>query len=222
MKIDGIQIEIARVCSPASVEQVQMLSEAERCQLEGIKNLERKQTFVAGRMIAKRLIARIFPEASPAEINIRTRNQQRQGICPQVEVGGQVWNGSLSISHTTTWALAAVAEDACCRVGVDIVPIEPRPASFVRTWFTARERNELHSEDPVNVAIGWAAKEAAYKALNRGEGFRPRELHVSRSSESVGDVVWGRLRCQVYISMHGDHVVAVAIANQPATLMQSA
>ncbi len=225
MNIPGVHVEILRVTAKPFAEQVQFLSIGERSELARISHLISQQIFVAGRLAAKQLLASVFPSKVPSDINIRTRNSMRQGINPLVEVDGELWDGSLSISHTSQWAAAAIIGNSGQRVGIDVACVELRPASFARAWFSAVEHDVLQLGDSTNVAMSWAAKEAAYKALNQGEHFCPQDMlvrQVHASSKTILNVSWGAAHCRVHILRHGDHVVAVANTSQFTLATKSA
>lgn len=212
MRHAAIQTEFALVGDFDSIDVASMLSASEMFELECIKSSVRRRTFVAGRIVAKRLLTRLVSNPIPTAISIHTRDKRGMGIRPQVEIDGRRWDGSLSISHTDEWVVAAVAAAPENTVGIDVVAVEPRPTSFVKSWFTPSEQVELSSCNE-DVAACWAAKEAVFKAMNNGQSFPPHEIMVSRSSRSHWRAIWNGASVDVRITVGDGTVMALAVVS---------
>jgi phosphopantetheinyl transferase (holo-ACP synthase) len=79
----------------------------------------------------------------------------------------------LSVAHLPT---AVVVAAASRRIGIDLVDLRTELGSgFSAHWFNAAEAERL---SPLPIQIGWAAKEATYKAICRRKPFRPRQLTI--------------------------------------------
>lgn len=89
-------------------------------------------------------------------------------------------DGRLSIAHSGRAILVALAGSDDLDVGVDLVGPVQCGRGFAATWFTPRERRWL--TEPQLWPVAWAIKEAAYKAANRGEPFRPQAFEVVPSA----------------------------------------
>jgi 4'-phosphopantetheinyl transferase EntD len=145
----------------------------------------RRATWLAGRMLAKRLIADYaaanrleLPTVDRARVEIDS-GQLGQRLAPRIRIADQTLPWSLSISHSEHGVLVALADSPALCVGVDLVaPVRPGPG-FSDLWFTPAERRWLcQSGDPRWPSILWAAKEAAYKAINEEERFYPRQIEI--------------------------------------------
>ena len=154
----------------------------------GMRSPRRKTTWLAGRIVAKRLLLELFavelhPLASARadELHIESRSARTgHGERPEVSVDGQVVPLALSIAHTERGALAAATLNTELTLGVDLVT--PTDAGQSLHWtFTEAERMWLAaSTDHAHCAARlWSLKEALYKACQRGEGFAPRDIEVA-------------------------------------------
>lgn len=177
---------------PLAVDWLAALTTAERAVLAELRAPERRQQWLAGRVLAKQILAsHLAMETTPAalaQIEIVSLNAAGQGVAPQATVCGQPWGGALSIAHHGGQAdgivAAAILPDAAWGIGVDLVPDEPFGAGFADMWFTAAERAWAlaESESASLPASIWALKEAVYKAVNHGESFQPQAIEISRNT----------------------------------------
>jgi phosphopantetheinyl transferase len=83
----------------------------------------------------------------------------------------------MTASHYGNAVIVAVAEANSIRVGIDLVAAEAVTPSVQRMWFTWREQQRA-ARSPLTAARIWAAKEAAYKALQQGEPFFPQHIEA--------------------------------------------
>lgn len=164
------------------------LGPAERDELARFRDPERRRAWHAGRLAAKRLVLDRFPgEVGRApEIEVLSRSPEGVPKRPRVRVGGQLMPWRLSISHSGEHVYAALSEDPDVSVGVDLAPVAPYGAGFLKTWFTVGEQRALRAATPSEVATFWAVKEAIYKACNDGEKFAPALVEVRRTEQGLG------------------------------------
>ncbi len=115
----------------------------------------------------------------PARIEICSGPARGKGFRPRVAVDGRQQSWSLSIAHTEKAVLVVLAADRRAAVGADLVEPGRYGRGFLELWFTPLEQSRLRDAGcPGLTAAVWAAKEAVYKAVNRGEPFRPQTLEV--------------------------------------------
>lgn len=153
------------------------LGPREQPQWDRLRNPRRRREWLAGRTLAKQLIAdERNLEIAPRQIEIVSSAASRR---PQIWIRDRAEPRSLSIAHSSRGVLVALARRVETRIGVDLTERTPLSESFVRLWFTADERAWLGAT-PLRFAANriWAAKEALYKACNRGEGFDPRQIEA--------------------------------------------
>jgi len=140
---------------------------------------------VAGRVAAKRALHQLTG-VDPSSVRIRRAASGE----PLADVPGHP-QARVSVSHRDGHAVAVAVDIG--RIGVDLEGVEPRPASFARTWFDPAEQ-ALVGTDPLRQTIAWCAKEAVLKALGTGMALSPHGVRVTHIDESrvnvelVGDV----------------------------------
>ena len=96
---------------------------------------------------------------------------------------------SLSISHRAGLVAAAVTQSPRF-IGVDVELTDPRSQAMLLNYLTPEERHWM-SGDPLLENVGWAAKEALYKATRGRHGAAPLETTVSALIGDGED--WGSL-----------------------------
>ncbi len=96
---------------------------------------------------------------------------------------------SLSISHRAELAVAAAVPTPHF-VGVDVERIDPRSHAMLCNYLSPEERQWM-AGDPLLETIGWAAKEALYKATRGQQGAAPLDTKLSRPTGPGDD--WGPL-----------------------------
>jgi phosphopantetheinyl transferase len=164
------------------------LSPAERETWRGIRSSERRDAWLAGRWLAKRVLSEYLPPIagrrptlSPGEIDIRSRSGAKGlGERPRVFLAGVAVDWSLSIAHTRQGVLVAVATEPGIWLGVDLVGPDAARSESLAWCFTPAERRWLAAAPPNGRASErlWAMKEAVFKACQRGEGFAPQRIEV--------------------------------------------
>lgn len=193
------------------------LSKAELALMNRFRSSVRRHTFLAGRIMAKRLLQEQHSAASacaPRRINIQSNSEGSTGIRPRVTLAGRRMAYSLSISHTFDSVIVAGINRFGASVGVDLVRTRNLGPAFERSWLTDAESALLgENRDELTVADIWAMKEAVYKACNRGEPFAPRKVEVLITGEGTAVRYHGRHlkdRCSVRVWRLGEDVAAVA------------
>lgn len=159
------------------------LSPAECQAWQNMRSAARRTTWLAGRIVAKRLLRERFAETNrhclppaPAEIHIESTGGQR----PSIVISGRPLGWALSIAHTARGVLVATSIEPGVILGVDLVCSVGQSAERLAWCFTPAERRWL-AEQPAHRRMPeqlWAMKEALYKACQQGEGFAPRQIEV--------------------------------------------
>jgi len=158
------------------------LGRRERDEYAGLRDLGRRERWLLGRLVGKRLLLDHFGHlvSEPRMIQIHSRDARGRAGRPQVSFDDQWQPWSFSISHTNRSLLVAVSTTRGLSLGVDLVMSESFSTGFLNTWFAPEERAWLAKAPGHEAATIWAVKEAAYKATNRGESFVPRRTIVRR------------------------------------------
>jgi phosphopantetheinyl transferase (holo-ACP synthase) len=162
------------------------LSTGERQVYARLADPRRRAAFLAGRILAKRLILFEYRAAlrlgaavvHPTDVDIDSGLLRGQRECPRVKIAGQPLPWSLSLAHTQRAVLVALGRMPGVRVGVDLVEPVVLPRGFSEVWFTAAERRSLREGEPGLAATLWAIKEAVYKAAGAERPFTPRTIEV--------------------------------------------
>ena len=169
-------------------ESQQWLSPGEREQHSRFRDAGRREAWLFGRLLSKRLILDCFADtiSDPRSIQIRSRDARGRAVRPCVLLDGRPQPWCLSISHSDRAVLVALCAAPGFSLGVDLVVCQTYPAGFLKTWFAPEEQAWLKQCGSEEASKLWAIKEAVYKAQNAGESFAPRRICVRR------------LRCQQY------------------------
>jgi phosphopantetheinyl transferase len=147
---------------------------------------ERRDTWLAGRIAAKQLLASVFAAENsplrslpPNALHIESRSTNPgHGERPVLYADDYPHTCAISIAHSSRGVLVAVTLDEQVHLGVDLV--EPLRAAENLHWtFTAPERAWLAGNDRTSAARLWALKESLYKACQRGESFSPQQIEVA-------------------------------------------
>ncbi len=156
------------------------LSRAEQAELARWRSPARQVQWMAGRRVAKRLVADVLgmSVADLGTIEILSRDGAGRPVPPRVHVAGRMLPWSMSIAHTERGAMAAVCYDPDATIGVDLVVLGRDWRGLARMWFTPGEQRRLDAAGHDKTATLWAVKEAFYKAVNAGEPFAPRRFEV--------------------------------------------
>jgi len=198
------------------------LSPAEFDFWSAMKSTTRRATWLAGRVLAKQLIAECLRDQrdrraslTPTEVHIESRSpEKRLGARPTVFVSGQSLNCGLSIAHSARGVLVAVGTDAS--VGVDLVATEECRAESLNWCFSAAERSWLAAlpRRQCGVQRLWAMKEAVFKACHAGEGFAPQRIEIVAGPDQTCS--WSRVVRRLQCWRVDSHVAALAVADRAA------
>jgi 4'-phosphopantetheinyl transferase len=169
MPAGGVQVEvarIARVLEDAPSAPADWLSESEFARLATIRHAGRREQFLAGRWLVRRVLARCFAAAPLRDALVERRSQSPA-------VYGHEHSRFVSISHGAQWVAAAAADVA---VGIDL---EQRPRVFDAAIAPLLlEPNEPRTNiDADTLLQRWGAKEAWLKRF--GGGALPARLAAS-------------------------------------------
>jgi phosphopantetheinyl transferase len=158
------------------------LNIVERQELGRWKDPSRREAWILGRLLCKRLIQDHLDDRTVpfGTIEIRSRDDRDRGIRPRVRIAGELQPWALSISHSDHGILVALSDEPGALLGIDLSPIGVFRPSFLRTWFTEHEQVWLMNSEPEQVAVAWSIKEAVYKAANIGDSFAPRSIELFR------------------------------------------
>lgn len=167
---------------------VQHLSEYEQIELDSLADRRYRNGWLAGRWLVKRLMAeRViqgeYRRFDAAGVSVLSTDEFQRRSRPRVYCDGSHLPLSLSIAHTPTGVLVAMARQQNLRLGVDLVQPERISVRPIDPWYTQPERQWIAAQaDPQAAAQIWAVKQAFFKATNRGETFSPRRYEVRLDS----------------------------------------
>jgi 4'-phosphopantetheinyl transferase EntD len=161
------------------------LSTQERAVYTAMRSPARRSTWLAGRIVAKRLLLEAasatghdIAKCEATELHIESRSTKLgHGERPTLFVDGFVVPCAISVSHTARGVLAAVSFEAGVSLGVDLVELAESSDSL-RWTFSPTEMNWLAKGTGNRAEQLWASKEALYKACQRGEGFSPQNMET--------------------------------------------
>ena len=159
------------------------LSPEERDTHVHIRNQRRAGEWLAGRILVKRWLAqRLEPGVRPAHITVVSTDGFGRSVAPRAFWRGRMLPERFSIAHAAGMVLVTLASRPDVRVGADVVSLQAVAPNRLAMWLTAAETawvNSATTELSVwRAGAIWACKEAAYKAVNRTEAFRPAEILV--------------------------------------------
>ncbi len=167
------RVALARVRRHADWFAARYLHPRERALAAALTVDKRRVDFVAGRVAARRALARL---GVPASACVLPEPDGAAAGAPRVHDGGGFARDSspvaLSIAHGAGWAVAVAGRGV--RVGVDIEAVEPRHPSFAAEAFAAGELAAWaralgrSSADPRVVTAAWCVKEALLKLAQCG------------------------------------------------------
>ncbi|MEQ8848867.1 4'-phosphopantetheinyl transferase superfamily protein [Botrimarina sp.] len=181
--VDGGEVAIGRYALPAAAQLGplvdQWLSPEEASVLGRLRSPVAARAWLGGRVAIKQALVWCgrVDVADAHRVSIRSRTSGGKRDRPTAWLDATPLEASLSLTHDEQMAIAAIGAGSAT-VGVDTVRIADATASVEAAWFTPAEKR-LCSGRRTRRAIVWAVKEAAYKAIQRGEPFRPLRLEAS-------------------------------------------
>ena len=147
-----------------------------------MRSLSRRLAYQSSRQLGKQLLCQLSGQC-PSDVEILSRDIKGCGTRPRVLFRGQPTHWQVSISHKENVAMILATQRQDIRIGCDLEYRQTLGEDFRALWFTSLEQQWLKSDSSLQSATLWAAKEAAYKALNEGEAFSPKRFEV----EPIGD-----------------------------------
>ena len=157
------------------------LSPEETVEMKRWRNARRRHAWLAGRWLTKQIICENQPKLKNkfSDLCILSTDEQGRSVRPSIRVRGRTQTWAISISHSDTHVLVAMATRPGIGVGVDLCSHHAFSSrNFLEMWFTKRERVMMDVRHTEKICRIWAAKESVYKAYNRGEPFAPRRIEV--------------------------------------------
>ena len=175
--IDLRYAAIAQASDSASSTSRSWLSASERFVWTRLRSTSRKRTWLAGRILAKKLLLSrhsLLADRDPRQISIVSSSATSRGVRPVVLAGRVPIRCSLSIAHTDVGVMVAFTEKRSVRVGADLVPVGLKlRQGFLQTWFSPKEvANLFRTRQSIPAATFWSVKEAVFKACNQGDPIR--------------------------------------------------
>ncbi len=169
------------------------LASSERAMVARVRSAKRRKDWLAGRLAAKRAIARYLEEVHrlsvPAAQIVIGYDEQGRPRSQLLSTNAFVEDLSLSLAHCDGWGLAAVADrPRTGHIGVDLQRIRPVRPALVERILTASERMQLSERfagrEIEGFFIYWTLKEAALKALGIGLRLPMRALDVALAAQA--------------------------------------
>lgn len=180
--------DVAEIVSATGLDAVDWLHDQEFRAWQGMQHPERKDGFLAGRVLAKRMLtAALDPIVCPSELLITSPTGP--GKTPRVEL---FWSGKrlpwqVSLSHSGRY-VGAVLFDGAAAVGIDVVDLATVDGTLLKVWMS---EDECLGNSGVSPVASWSIKEAAFKSLGDGRAFTPRTFRVeARRGGSSGEYDW--------------------------------
>ena len=153
------------------------LSTAEQEELSFWSHENRREQWLAGRWIAKRMITRAVPCCHLCQVEILSRGRDGLGTSPRVSVRGVLQSSRLSISHSGHSILVGWSgKDQ--PLGVDLAVDVPQSDAFLAAWYSSNERNWIGEQPSTRGAVLWGLKESIFKACGAGNKWNPASIAI--------------------------------------------
>ena len=199
------------------------LSNREALLLNGLRFPKRRADWRLGRWTAKRAVAAYLNLPSHPQVLARIEIRPAPSGAPEVFFENQPADVTLSLSHSSGRALAAVA-DSGAKLGCDLEVIEARSNAFITDYLTAEEQGLIARTSAGDKAwlttLFWSSKESALKALHEGLRLDTRSVIVSLEASSPElngwSPLWVRYVCgQAFHGwwQRGDRVLRTLVAD---------
>lgn len=157
--------------------QLHWLSAAEQAELAVWRDRKRREQWLAGRWIAKRLLCRSTLTEQLRRVEILSRTPEGLGSEPRVFADGKRLDRRMSISHAGRSVLVGLGAPHL-KIGVDLALDVPRSERFRAAWFSPREKVWLGNSPDERAPILWGLKEAIFKAQADGQAWNPRAVEI--------------------------------------------
>ncbi len=173
----------------------------------------RRQSYLLGRVAAKRAVLRYLGIADPRAVTVD------RGVFQQPVVRAAAFDvPGVSVSHTDGWAVA-VAHPAGHPLAVDVEAVTPERAATVRAHLTPDEAAML-GRTGVSPTVLWAMKEGLGKVLRCGLTVPLEVLAVSELTTDIDGRAAGTFRHFLQYRAVGweeaGHAVAVVLPRATA------
>lgn len=201
---DDVRLRSVSVAEADDTNWMSILSEREISRRAGMKHEGRRNSFTAGRIALRSLLADELGLA-PADVPLTV-----------LESGRLACRGSdlhLSLAHSGQLAVAAASRR---NVGLDLESIRSKPSELLDYILANEERDHIHSLDmdsDRSLFLCWTVKEAVLKANGTGLRRSPRlvrvQIDLPASKARVldpSDRVW-----EVHFGLSNDYVAALAV-----------
>lgn len=157
-----------------------MLTHRELRESNWWRNPDRRAAYLAGRLLAKKLIQHGLSDRRLAarQIEILSRSKDlRQGEPPRLALRGIPSPLSISIAHSDRYIAVAIARS---RLGIDLVePSGPLSPGFRRLWYHDYEWTSFANQDDSVWWTAWCVKEASYKTVGHIVAYQPRRIRTT-------------------------------------------
>jgi len=165
------------------------LSPGEALRSSGMRIAKRRKDWRLGRWTAKRAVAIHFGLPFNARALAGIEILAAPSGAPEVFIGKEPAQATISISHRAGEAVCALAGGDVA-LGCDLELIEPRSGAFATDYFTAAEQalvaDASVADQPKVLTLLWSAKESVLKALRVG-----LRLDLRRVTVDPGDMLRG-------------------------------
>ena len=149
-----------------------LLSREEINQINRFKALKKQIEWMAGRFLAKQMLAHFFFAGTPLDCISLDYLEQGAPFCVQKP------GLNFSLSHSGTYTACALARQPGTRPGVDLEKISAAPdTAFLTTAFTPEENRHM-GNDPARIFTGWTLKEAFLKYIRKGFNESLQQVEV--------------------------------------------
>lgn len=157
------------------------LSSEELDRFQTFRFQKRRQDWLAGRWVAKKLLLALNTNINSLNFfEISIRNQPEGAPFPLLR--GEKLKGCLSISHRGGRSVAAFTDNPGVSIGIDLELIEEKSDGFIEDYFTQSEAERLFSypddERASLASLLWSGREAMLKAHQTGLRLDTRHIEL--------------------------------------------
>lgn len=166
------------------------LSSAERAIAAGFQFPQRRASWLAGRLAAKRAASRCLRGLYGISAALSEIEFAADGLGAPVLSGEcarkhpEAGKLAVSIAHSEPWAVAVAGGGDCRGVGIDLEAVSSRSRSWKEMAFHPREE-AFQSDDGWTQTKSWTSKEAVLKALGLGLNVDLHEVRLSRKTVTL-------------------------------------
>ena len=191
------------------------LTEREHEQAARLRHAARRQSFVAGRLLAKQAIAHCLKYGDLSQIEILNDSPDQSTSRPIAYQNGYPLDVCVSISHVEELIAVAVTR-LPDTVGIDVTPIAFPPPAFLNLWMTASSWSSISdSNDPALAASkNWAAREAAFKLAQEDTVFKPTDWSMLCDDDVYRCLYRGRLLSMTVRFLRTNENTLLAVATR--------